>query len=164
MPGLYFDMKTRNRPVKRQQLAVNTHACRRSYQCAAPGSSPFRPTLPQADASRSPIDPARADRAALVSSQAGSSPELVLAAAAAQPTAGAPPSIFGHKSTVGEPLILPYLFPGQGRRRSRPIPASRAALHAKDYIASFSFFQGCFSWTRGLAVIERKFQGAAGKT
>jgi hypothetical protein len=36
-----------------------------------------------------------------------------------------------HKPTAGEPLVLPRLFPGQGRRRSRPILASRAALHAQ---------------------------------
>jgi hypothetical protein len=53
-------------------------------------------------------------------------------------------------------LVLPHLFTGQGRRRSRPIPASRAALHPRYYIASLSFFPGCYSWSRGLSVMETK--------
>jgi hypothetical protein len=36
-----------------------------------------------------------------------------------------------HKSSPGDPLVLPHLFPDQGRHRSRPITASRATLHAQ---------------------------------
>jgi hypothetical protein len=44
----------------------------------------------------------------------------------------APPyPVWEHKSSPGEPLVLPHLFPGQWRHRSPPIPASRAALHAR---------------------------------
>jgi hypothetical protein len=44
----------------------------------------------------------------------------------------APPyPIHEHKSSPGEPLVLPHLFSGQGRRRSCPIPASRTTPHAQ---------------------------------
>jgi hypothetical protein len=49
------------------------------------------------------------------------------------------------ESNLGESLVVFPTFPGRPRHRSRPIPASRAALHAGDYIASFSFFPGWFS-------------------
>jgi hypothetical protein len=81
------------------------------------------------------------------------------------PDSAAPPHrrpyrpIWGHKLSHGEPLVLPHLFLGQGRRRSRPIPAIRAAPMPKDCIASLSFFLGSYSWSRGLSVIETKVPG-----
>jgi hypothetical protein len=50
--------------------------------------------------------------------------------AVGRPATGASPPICGHKSMVGKPLVLPHPSPGQGRHRSGPIPASRAALLA----------------------------------
>jgi hypothetical protein len=113
------------------------------------GAAPFRPTPAQADASRSRPRPLQPPYDVLASSQIGSppeqsSPQSCSLRAADRPAAGAPPPILGHKPVAGKPVVLPHLFPGQGRRRSRPIPASRAALHAKDHIASPSFFPRCF--------------------
>jgi hypothetical protein len=53
--------------------------------------------------------------------------------------------VSGHKPSHGEPLVLPHLFPGQGRAAGaaqfrRAAPPSMP----KDYIASPSFFPGSF--------------------
>jgi hypothetical protein len=49
-----------------------------------------------------------------------------------------------HKSNLGEPHTLSLHFLGQRRRRSRSIPASRARLTPKGYIASSQLFPGWF--------------------
>jgi hypothetical protein len=137
MQGLYFDAKRRSRPAIKAAAgrSSRTHVVSpASAHCR--GAVPFgqhrrRPTHPTAA-----LDPARAARAALLSSQAGCSPEQssprpCSLRAAAWPAASVPPPVSSHKPSHGEPLVLPHLFPGQGRRRSRKIPASRAALNAQ---------------------------------
>jgi hypothetical protein len=95
------------------------------------------------------LDTTRTDSAARCLAPAGSSPErevqwLVPDAATAGHLRGCPNPTPSHKPVAGKPLVLPHLFPGKGRRQSRPIPESRTALHAKNHIASPSFFLGCF--------------------
>jgi hypothetical protein len=111
------------------------HACRRPA-CAPHRGALFSGRSPQAHPFRSRPSPIGTHRAALGMSQVGSSPEQSPPQPCSQyatdrPATGAPPPICGHKLTVGEPLVLSHPFPGQGRHRSRPIPASRAALHAQ---------------------------------
>jgi hypothetical protein len=76
-------------------------------------------------------------------------------APAGQARLSRPASFSGHKSNLGEPHTLSLHFLGQGRRRSRPIPACRAAphpqgLHCKQPALSRVIFvnQGriCESW------------------
>jgi hypothetical protein len=96
----------------------------------------LRPASPHANVSRSRPSPYRNLPRRPFSSQTGSSPEQSSPLswslrAAARLAAGVPPPVFDHKPIAGEPLVLPHLIPGQTRRRSRPIQASRAALHAQ---------------------------------
>jgi hypothetical protein len=100
----------------------------------------FRRSQPPPRSSTRPLQPPNATRAP---SQTGRSPKQGTPrpgslCAAGRPTTDTPPPIRGHKSTVGKPLVLPHPFPDQGRHRSRPIPASRAALHAQG-LHCFSF-------------------------
>jgi hypothetical protein len=69
--------------------------------------------------------------------------------AAARPAAGVPPPVFDHKPTAGEPLVLPHLIPGRTRRRSRPIPASRPALHAQGLHCVSLFLSRVFFVNQG---------------
>jgi hypothetical protein len=95
-----------------------------------------RPVSPHANVSRSCPSPTETYCATLFSSQAGSSSEQSSSRpwslrATADQLPDVPQPVFNHKPTAGEPLVLPHLFPGQGRRRSCPILASRATLHAQ---------------------------------
>jgi hypothetical protein len=148
--GLYFDAKTKSHPAIKAAIgrSPRTHAvgpARAHRWGAAPsGQHRRRPTLLAAA-----LDPARAARAALFSSQFGCSPKqtslrLCSLRVTARPTAGVPPAVFGHKSATGEPLVLPHLFPRQGSRRSCPIPVSRAALHAQGPHCIFLFLSRVF--------------------
>jgi hypothetical protein len=96
----------------------------------APISRPYHHRPSALATSHSPTPPPR-----VVGCTVGASPST----GAEAPAAGTAPSrrqappypVREHKSSPGEPLVLPHPFPGQGRHRSRPIPASRAALHAQ---------------------------------
>jgi hypothetical protein len=59
-----------------------------------------------------------------------------------------PTPFFGRYRVLGEPLVPLCPFSGRERRRLAGIPAGRAALRAKDYIASGQLFPGWFLWIR----------------
>jgi hypothetical protein len=88
--------------------------------------------VPPRSSSR-PIQPTGAARAPF---QTGNSPEQrpprpCSRCTAGRAAAGSSLPISGHKSTAGEPLVLPHSFLGQGRHRRGPIPVSCAALHTQ---------------------------------
>jgi hypothetical protein len=66
---------------------------------------------------------------------------------------------FGRNRILGEPLVPLRPFPGREHRWLVGIPAGRAALRAKDYIASRQLFPGWVLWIRGVSVKAEKFQG-----
>jgi hypothetical protein len=150
------------RPHPSSLKAGPRHALR---PAGAPAARKCRPPAPGRAAAASPVFPGRlsqllcpppplartiARRLAPSSHRAATSPEQgsrwpPAGCAAVCPCQRDPDPNQAPESNLGESLVFFPTFPGRPLHWSRPIPASRAALHVGDYIASFSFFPRWFS-------------------
>jgi hypothetical protein len=148
--GPYFDAKTRSRPCYKgcSRPSSCTHAVGPSSALRR-GAASFGQLLRRLTLPVAALDPARAASAALCLAPAGSSPEqelqrLALVVAAAGPHRRPYRPQLWLKPSHGEPLFPSAPFPGQGRRRTRQIPASRAVPACQGPIASLQLFPGRF--------------------
>jgi hypothetical protein len=145
VPSLRLPIKVAHRPAPCRPQ--HTPAALPVHPTEVPLLRPFRRNPPSPRSSTRPLQPPCATRASSQTERPPEqgSPRPRSLCAAGRPAVGAPPPTCGHKPVVGKPLALPHSFPGQTRHRSRPILAGTAASMAKGYIASPSFFPGCFS-------------------
>jgi hypothetical protein len=164
--GPYFDAKTRSRPCYKgcSRPSSCTHAVgpasARRRGAASFGQLLRKPTLPVAA-----LDPSRAASAALCLALAGSSPEqelqrLALVVAAAGPHRRPYRTQLWLKPSHGEPLFPSAPFPGQGRRRTRQIPASRAVPASQGPHCKPPVIPRVFCVNRGYRCEELKLPGA----
>jgi hypothetical protein len=148
-PGAYYDAQSKSRPATKivcgaeRRLVVTVRQGRPTASSCLPASPTPTKRL------TAPHGPPQPPCAACILPAPPPSPEPKLQRPTPPATAAsrlrAPPyPVREHKSSPGEPLVLPHPFPGQTRLRNRPISAGTAASMAKDYIASLSFFPGCF--------------------
>jgi hypothetical protein len=141
-------LKAGPRHTLRPAGAPAARKCRPPAPGRAAAASPVFPgRLSQLSCPPPPLAPTIARRLAPSSHRAAASPEQ----GSQRPPAGCATVCSCQRdlnpnqapeSNLGESLVVFPTFPGRPQHRSHPIPASRAALHARDYIASFSFFPG----------------------